>query len=476
MYGDDIVFLPVRELGKRLKAKQISSVELTETYLDRLEKFGPKYNCVVAITKDRAMTEARAADAEIGRGKYRGPLHGIPYGVKDLLAAEGYNTTFGAAPYRDQKFDKDSTVVARLKNAGAVLVAKLAMVELAGGMGYQQANASFTGPGLTPWNTKYWSGGSSSGPGSATSAALVAFAIGSETNGSIMAPSTFCGITGLRPTYGRVSRHGGMALSYTMDKLGPMCRTADDCGLVLDAIAGADPLDPTCVDRLYKYEPLPAGGRRGGKRWRVGVLKDAATNAHPDVKKNFEASLEVIKQFADVVPDLELPNLPWGVISGIMVGAEGAAAFDDLFENGGIATLTDPACRYNGYSGVVVLAKDYIKAMRQRRTMSTQFDALLKQVDAIAHPTRTTPAPYADRLFRESYTEVRGPSPALGSAENVCGTPGIGLPNGFASTADNLPTGIQFSARAFDENVVLQLAQEYQKRTDWHTKRPPVTA
>ena len=226
MYGDDVAFLTVRELGKRLKAKEISPVELTRTYLDRLERWGPKYNCVVTVTAERALKEAQAAEKEIMARRYRGPLHGIPYGVKDLLAAEGYATTWGAAPYKDQRFDSDATVVRRLRDAGAILVAKLAMVELAGGMRYNQANASFTGPPTTPWNPQYWSGGSSSGPGAAVSAALVAFAIGSETQGSIISPSTNCGISGLRPTYGRVSRHGAMALSWSMDKLGPMCRSA----------------------------------------------------------------------------------------------------------------------------------------------------------------------------------------------------------------------------------------------------------
>src|SRR3954462_2914416 len=233
------------ELGAMLRSKQISSLELTRFYLDRLEKIGPKLNAVVTITRERAEAEARKADAEIAAGKTQNcPLLGIPYGVKDLLATKGIPTTWGAEPYRDQVFDFDATVVNKLTDAGAVLCAKLAMVELAGAFGYNNADASFTGPGKTPWNTGFWSGGSSSGPGAAVGAALVPFAIGSETWGSIVFPSAGCAGSGLRPTFGRVSRHGAMALFCTMDKLGPMCRTADDCGIVLEAIAGADPADP----------------------------------------------------------------------------------------------------------------------------------------------------------------------------------------------------------------------------------------
>ncbi len=469
MYDDTIAFLPVRELGRRLQAKQLSPVELAETYLARLERWGPTFNCVVTLTRERALREARRAEQEIMRGRIRGPLHGVPYGAKDLLATADYPTSWGAAPYRDQRFDRDATVLQRLEAAGAVLVAKLAMVELAGGMGYNQANASFTGPGITPWNAKYWSGGSSSGSGAAVAAGLVPFAIGSETWGSIMAPATFCGVSGLRPTYGRVSRHGAMALSWSMDKLGPLCRTADDCGLVLAAIAGADPADPSAVTQPYAYRPA----RPAGRRWRLGVLKDAATGAQDDVRRNFEASLEVVREFADLVPDLELPDLPFGQAAGTIIDAEGASAFEDLIHDGRANELAAPEDRTGGYSGLVVLAKDYLKALRLRRKMVVAFDEFLKPLDGLVHPTRATPAYPLDKPFREGWPGVRG-GPGLSGAENLCGTPGIGIPNGFA--VENLPTGLQFSARAFDENVVLTLAAEFQRRTDWHTRRPPLDA
>src|SRR6059058_3529943 len=231
-------FLPVRELGARIRDRRLSPVELTGACLDRLERLGGRYHAVVSLMRAPALREARAAEQEIRAGRYRGPLHGIPYGAKDLLATRGVPTTWGAAPYRKQVFDHDATAVRKLREAGAVLVAKLAMVELAGGFGYNNADASFTGPCRTPWDTRYWSGGSSAGSGAAVAAALVPFAIGSETSGSIITPAAYCGVSGLRTTFGRVSRYGAMALSWTLDKLGPMCRSADDCGIVLNAIAG----------------------------------------------------------------------------------------------------------------------------------------------------------------------------------------------------------------------------------------------
>src|SRR3989449_853011 len=297
---DEVAFESIPELGRLLRARTLSSTDLTELYLERLERFGPRYNCVVTVTPERALAEAPAADRELRAGRIRGPLHGIPYGVKDLLAAKGYPTTWGAEPYRSQSFDEDATVVARLGAAGAVLVAKLAMVELAGGMGYSQANASFTGPGKTPWSVDYWSGGSSSGPGSAVAAGLVPFAIGSETSGSILTPAAYCGITGLRPTYGLVSRHGAMALSWTMDKLGPMARSAEDCALVLAAIAGRDPLDASSVPRGF-HMPGPEPRAR---RVRIGVPKGGTDAGHGEVAENFTTTLDVLRSVAEIGPDV----------------------------------------------------------------------------------------------------------------------------------------------------------------------------
>src|SRR5262249_47161261 len=313
--------LGIRALHAQIRAGKLSPVTLARDAIARLRKQGAKLNAVVTITEELALDQAAQAEREIKAGAVRGMLHGVPFGVKDLLATRGIPTTWGAQPYRDQVFDEDATVVTRLRESGAVLVAKLAMVELAGGMGYNHADASFTGPGLCPWNTKFWSGGSSSGPGSAVGAGLLPFAIGSETSGSILTPSSYSGVSGLRPTYGLVSRHGAMALCWSLDKLGPMARSAEDCAIVLEAIAGRDEKDPTSVDNGFRFaDREPAG------RWRLAVPKGCTEKAQPEVRANFEAALKVLGKNAEITRDVEWPDFPWGPAVGTIVGAEGAAA------------------------------------------------------------------------------------------------------------------------------------------------------
>src|SRR5438093_2729738 len=466
MADADLLYLPVRELAQRVKSRHVSSVKLTQTCLDRLDALGPKWKGVVRVRRESALAEARAADAEIAHGRHRGPLHGIPYGVKDLLATKGVPTTWGAEPYRNQVFDRDATVVRKLREAGAVLCAKLAMVELAGGMGYNHADASFTGPGLTPWNTSYWSGGSSSGPGASVAAGLVPFAIGSETSGSIVTPSAYSGVTGLRPTYGLVSRHGAMALCWTLDKLGPMARMADDCGLVLAAIAGKDPKDPSSVDRDLKGMADPPT-----KRYRIGIPKGADKDIQAEVAANFRAALKVLEDRLEVVEDVELPDLPYGAVAGLIIAAEGASAFDDLLKDGRLSRLTAPEDRTGGYPALAVSAPDYLRALRVRRPMQRALDDFLKKFDALAVPTRTTVANPIDKPFRDGWPGVTGGANEIGPT-NVVGVPGISVPNGFG--VQNLPTGLSFTARAFDEGKLLTLARLYQSRTDWHTRRPPI--
>jgi aspartyl-tRNA(Asn)/glutamyl-tRNA(Gln) amidotransferase subunit A len=462
---EDLVFAPVRHLANLLRTRRISPVALTEAYLERLRTLGPKLGAVVTITKDLALKEARSAEREIRAGKYRGPLHGIPYGVKDLIATRGIPTTWGARPLKNQVFDYDATVIRKLRAAGAVLTAKLAMVELAGGFGYDHADASFTGPGRTPWNLKFWSGGSSTGPGAATAAGLVAFAIGSETSGSIITPAAFCGVSGLRPTYGRVSRHGAMSLSWTLDKLGPMCRTADDCGLVLAAIAGADPRDPSSAARTFAYaEPKAAG-----KKFVVGVLKGAARRAQPEVKKNFNAALRVLGRFAEVVEGVAFPDLPYGSVVGTVLDAEAASAFRDLIESGRIRDMLVPGNRTDGYAASLVLAVDYLQAMRVRAVMKRKLDALYARFDAVVAPSRATVAYPVDTEFHKAYPRF-GEAVPLIPAGNVAGLPALSVPNGFGE--NNLPTGIQFTGRAWSEGRLLAIAHAYQQATDWHRKRP----
>jgi len=465
--SEDILYASIREQAKLIGDKKLSPVALTEAYLDRLEKLGPKLGAVVTITQDLARKEAAQAEKEIKDGKYKGPLHGIPYGVKDLLATDGIPTTWGAEPYKDQVFDYDATVVKKLREAGAVLVAKLAMVEIAGGFGYNNADASFTGPGRTPWNLDNWSGGSSSGPGAATAAALVSFSIGSETSGSIITPAAYCGVSGLRPTYGRVSRHGAMALCWTLDKLGPMCRCADDCGLVLAAIAGADPLDPTAVGKPFTYpEPM----MEDAPKFKIGVLKGSATNVQAEVRKNFEASLKVLGKFADIEEDVAFPNMPWGPVISTIVNAEGASALRDLIESGDCKKLKSVSDQWGGYAASMVLAVDYLQAMRQRGPMKKALDELYSRYDALVAPSRGTVASPIDKDFDKAYPGVGGGPPVI-PAGNLVGQPALSVPNGFGE--NDLPTGIQFTGRVWSEARLLSIAHAYQQATEHHKKRPP---
>ena len=457
------VFLPVRELAERVRTRQMSPVALTRLFLDRLERLGPRYNAVVTLTADLAEPQAQEAEREIAAGHYRGPLHGIPYGLKDVFATEGYATTWGAGPLRDQRFDYDATIVRRLRDAGAVLAAKMALVELAGGTGYRRADASFTGPGLNPWDPGTWSGGSSSGSGSAVAAGLVPFAIGTETWGSIMGPSTNCGVSGLRPTFGRVSRHGGMPLTYGMDKPGPMCLTADDCGLVLDAVAGHDERDEATTTRPYRYgRHVPDRGR-----FRLGVPKGVPDGAQPGVQDRFREALAVLAEVADVEV-VELPDLPYAEVSTAIFLAECASVMEEIIESGITAGLTAPEARCGIYPRTTMLATDYLRALRLRRTIAVAADRLLARYDALLSPTRPTVAPPADRPWVKKPGErVADPLGAFGSC---VGLPAISVPMGF--TEDGLPAGLQILGRAYDENVVLAVASAYQELTDWHSRHP----
>ena len=300
-------------------------------------------------------------------------MHGIPYGLKDAFATSGIPTSYGAAPLKDQTFDYDATVVQNLEKAGAVLVAKLALVELAGIMVYRQPNASFTGPGINPWNLTTWSGGSSSGSASAVCAGLVPFAIGSETWGSIIRPANNCGISGLRPTYGRVSRHGGLALCWTLDKVGPMCLNADDCGLVLENIAGHDPKDPNSTTRPFQYRV------QTDRPFRLGVLKGGADGAEEEVLTNFEKTLKVLEAIA-TIDEVEFPDRPYEEVTRIIMMAESASAFEEFTESGQAAELTAPEDHYGPYGRAAVLAKDYLRALRLRSVICREIDEVMRSV------------------------------------------------------------------------------------------------
>ena len=463
---DDLLFKSIRELASIMREGQVSPVSVSEYFLARLDELGPGYNSLVTLTEERALETARRVEAEIASGEVRGLLSGIPWGAKDLLATTGgIPTTWGAEPLRGQTFDHDATVVTRLESAGAPLAAKVAMIELAGGMGYHQPNASLTGPPRNPWDRDRWTGGSSSGSGAAVAAGLVPFAIGSETWGSILSPSNNCGLSGLRPTYGRVSRAGAMALCWTLDKLGPLCLTADDCGIVLEAIAGPDPNDQTTYQHEFSYDAAFDTSRLG-RKFRLGVPKDVAEGAQDAVKANFEAALDALSDVADV-EEVSLPELPYVEIVRTILMVEAASAFEDFLGDGGPQKLTAPEDHYGPYARTAILATDYVRALRLRGVMARQVDEVMSAYDAFAAPTSLTTATPIDEQFRRN---TSGPGDIVGAIGNGCGLPSISVPSGFDS--DGLPTGIQFMSRAYDENVSIAIGRAYQERTDWHKRHP----
>jgi len=461
-------YATIDELGAMLRSKQTTSVELTKFYLDRLDKLGPKLNAVVTITRERAMDEAKRADADFTSGNHRGrPLLGIPYGVKDLLATKGIPTTYGAEPYRNQVFDYDATVIQRLMKAGAVLVAKLAMVELAGGFGYNNADASFTGPGRTPWNTEFLSGGSSSGPGAAVGAGLVPFAIGSETSGSILTPSSFCGVSGLRPTYGAVSRRGAMALCWTLDKLGPMCRTAADCNTVFGEIIGLDDNDPTTISVKWIASSMHAANKR---KARIATVKGTYDRVQPAVRDNFLKSVDALKSLGHTVSEIEkYPELPYGATIGVIVDAEGASAFEDLIRDGREKQLRAKADKIGGFEAASTLAVDYIRAQRIRPKIRKALLALFNDHDLIIAPGRSTVAYPVGPNFDEVYKDVRS-GPSLIGSMNLLGAPAVALPNGFGD--NGLPTSIQMNAAPANETLLMNVAIQLQSATEHHRKTP----
>jgi aspartyl-tRNA(Asn)/glutamyl-tRNA(Gln) amidotransferase subunit A len=463
MPANDWAWASIGELGKALRAGQTTSVKLAEYFLDRLQRIGPTYNAVVTLTKDRALAEANQADADLASGKDRGPLHGIPYGAKDLIAAKGYPTSWGAGPLKDQTFDDDATIIKKLHDAGAVLCAKLAMVELAGGFGYQQADASFTGPGMSAWNRKHWSGGSSSGSGSAVAAGLIPFAIGSETSGSIITPSCYNGLSGFRPTFGMVSKHGAMALSWSLDRLGPMCRSAADCRLVLDAIKGFDPDDPSSA-------AAPAIPQRDPqRRFRFATVNSPNMKLHPAVEEAYAASLEVLRTMGDFT-EIELPDMPYGAVVGTIISCETAAAFQSFIAEGKSWELHAPEDRWGCHSNLMIPAVDYLQAQRIRALCQRAMDTLLKDVDAVVSPTLSGLPPSNDGPFAESNRGLVGsPIQAPGTA---AGLPALTVPNGFSE--DGLPTGLHFTGRAWDDEGLLAIGEKYQELTEWHLRHPAV--
>lgn len=467
MLGEDILFLSVTELSARIKAGKLSPVELAQSYLERSRAIGPRLNAYVTLTEKLALDQARAAEKEIAAGKYRGPLHGIPYAAKDLLAVKGYPTTWGARPYANQHFDYDATVIRKLTGAGAVLIGKAAMIELAGGMGYRYASASATGPAKNPWNTNCWTCGSSSGSGAIMAAGLAAFALGTETWGSIICPSGFTGTTGLRPTFGRVSRYGAMALAYSMDKIGPMCRTAEDCDLVLQTISGHDPQD---LGSLPEDQAHYAGAGQSSARLRLGWMTNQWKKIDPDVEQAVNTARKVLENEPSLsTVNVVLPEGPWETAAGVVVSVEGASAFRSLIESGGVEQLNDPLGKIGGYMNEEISASDFILAQRIRGLLEKRMDEVFAQADVLVAASLPVTATTLDANLDDA---LSFPDP-IGGIGNFCGLPALSVPCGFGH--QGTPVGLQFVGAPLAEDKLVQVARLFQSRTKWHTQHPKLT-
>lgn len=435
---DDLAYYSVRELAELIRTKKISSVELTRFFIDRLKKYDGKLHYAITITEDLALKQAAQADNEIKAGKYRGLLHGIPYGAKDLLAVKGYKTTWGSVPYKDQIIEQDAVVIQRLAKAGAVLCAKLTLGELAMG------DVWFGGKTLNPWDLNRGSSGSSAGSASSVAAGLLPYAIGSETLGSIVSPSTECGTTGLRPTYGRVPRTGAMALSWSMDKLGPICRTVEDCAIVFNVIKGVDGQDFTCMQAPFNYD-----GTKGLKGIKIAYLKNDFEHKYPTKAQDSLSLIILQKLGAELIP-MELPNLPSSDIS-FLLGVEAAAAFDELTRSGkdDLMVRQNKNAWPNAFrSARFVPAVEYIQANRHRTLLIQEMERRLKGIDVYLSPS-----------FGRNLTLT-----------NLTGHPCVVLPNGFRT--EGRPTSITFMGKLFGEAKLLQVAKAYQDATDFHRKHP----
>ena len=467
----DTFFATLADLNGGLKAGEYTAVDLARAFAERLHRLGPRYNALALALPQEALRQAKQVDRDLKLQRYRGMVQGVPYGVKDLLAYAGQPTTWGAKPYLGQVFDYNATVINKLSDQGAVLTGKLAMVELAGGGGYRLPSASFTGPGLNPWDRTRWSGGSSSGSAIAVAAGLVPFAIGSETSGSIITPASYCGVTALRPTYGLVSRRGAMALSWTLDKLGPFAHTAEDCGFVLQTIAGGDSGDPGSAGKSFYYTPQYA---RPVKDLRVGYAPaDFAEWVEPATRPAFEAALAVLKASGMKFVETKLPDFPYSAALSTILNGEMGSIFEPLIVSGKVDELADKPQIAGLKASLELPAKDYLKAMRIRRLMQAEVGKIFGSVDVLLAPGRAGIASKIDQPLDRGTGGTPPKDPGFRSIipmGNLAGLPALVLPCGFA---ENMPVALQVVGSPFSENTLLAVGREFQAHTDWHKRRPP---
>lgn len=445
----------IRQLAAALRSRKVSSVELTQMYLHRLKTLGEEHRAVALLLEDDALRQARQAD----RTPAKSPLHGVPFGVKDLLSYAKHPTRWGSPGHEDQVFSYTATAVQRLLDAGGVLVAKLEMIELAGGGNYNIAGASRGGSCLSAWDKTCWAGGSSSGSGAATALACVGYSLGSETSGSIICPSAFNGATGFRPTYGRVSRHGAMALCWTLDKIGPIARSAEDCATILEAIAGRDPKDRSTLSGKLVL-------RRKGPKPRIGLVAESfERNQANACEKAYADAVTTFKRLGYQIVDVKLPNQPYGLAVDIIVGAEGASAHENFIRGERFQMLADPA-QIGGFTAALSIpATDYLWAMRLR-SEALKANAIWDQCDCLFRPVFYHGAPPADEPLDKSFANMGGG----GGPENLLGWPAMAFPIGFEH---GKPLGGQIIAPAMREDTCYRVAAEYQRHSDFHRRVPP---
>jgi aspartyl-tRNA(Asn)/glutamyl-tRNA(Gln) amidotransferase subunit A len=446
-------YASIGELAKGIKARKFSSVELTEMYLKRLETLGREYNAVAEVTREHALAQARKADETVPRNA----LHGIPFGAKDLLATKGIPTRWGSPGHDDQVFDYDATSIRKLYDRGAVLIGKLAMIELAGGGNYNVPAASATGACLCAWDKDRWAGGSSSGSGAATALGCVAYSLGSETSGSITCPSAFNGLTGFRPTYGRVSRYGAMALCWTLDKIGPMCRSAEDCRVVMEAIAGHDENDPSSLrDRLNL-------GRKSGKPV-IGLLKeDFVGNKATACEKGYQEVLAIFRKLGYETVEVAYPKMPYDAAVQIIVDCEGASAHEHFIRGDRFQKLADIHQVAGFTSAMETRAVDYLWALRLR-TEALKANEIWTKCDALFTPVFYHAAPASDQSFDKTWVNMGGD----GGPSNLLGWPSMAFPIAWE---DGAPIGGQIMAPCLREDRCYQIVAAIQRESDWHLRR-----
>lgn len=469
----DVLFLSAREQGALIRTRALSPVELTDAYLARIEALNPRTNAFITVTAEIARRQAASAEREIARGRYRGPLHGIPYAPKDILATAGIRTTNGSKVTADAVPAVESTITRRLADGGAVLAGKLNLLEFAMGSGV----VSGFGPSRNPWDLSRSPSGSSSGSGAALAAAMVPISIGTDTGGSIRGPANFCGVVGLKQTYGRVSRHGVTTLAWSLDHAGPMTRTVADAALVLQAIAGHDPLDPTTsAEPVPDYTRALTGDIRGV---RVGVPGRFFTEGlAPDIEQAWRAALAVLRGLGARLVDVDVPHAEYATNAGWVVAMAEAAAFHEQRLRTS-PELFDPIVRERLDAARFYAATDYIKAQRIRTLLMQEMQTVCSLCDVMAVPAGTAlPPPLdppdlagTDVRPGSTATRFRGGSTFLG---NMTGLPALVLPCGFSAGPPALPIGLQLYARAFDEAMLFRVGHAYEQATDWHTRRPPL--